>query len=229
MKKIRIVTTSSPAHGPSYVRYAVEVNGEPVIHTEGPVEDQALVRRVFLEAVMRSVLSGDDRLPRGWLSNDAAPDASGALKVRAAGLREEIDNIEYALGLPARAWNPGDDPEVCDIDLTDAERESLKDDVGGRVLKAHDQDTAALIQARDEYEKAAALRAPARITDRAQLLQEPTDDNDRCDGFTFDDVAKDCRGDGHYLCLECKRLTGLARRQLIGRPDTDDTDDDAQE
>ncbi len=205
MKNIRIVTTSSPAHGPSHVRYAVEVNGEPVIHTEGPVEDQALVRRVFLEAVMRSVLNGDDRLPRGWLSNDAAPDASGALKVRAAELREELDNIEYALGLPARAWNSGDDPEVCDLDLTDAERAALKDDVGGRVLKAHDQDTAALIQARDEHEKAAALGAPARITDRAQLMLDPGE-QDHCTDYSVEPQVRDCHDDGHYLCEKCGRF-----------------------
>lgn len=68
---------------------------------------------------------------RGWALNALEPNQgallTARLKMRVAELREEMDNLGHALGLPARAWNPGD-PETCDIDLTDAEHAALKAD-----------------------------------------------------------------------------------------------------
>lgn len=47
--------------------------------------------------------------------------------------------------------------------------------------------------------------APDVITNRAQLLREPTPD-DHCDSFEAGTPAGDCQSDGHYLCVGCSCL-----------------------
>ena len=48
--------------------------------------------------------------------------------------------------------------------------------------------------------------APPTITNRAQLLREPTPADD-CDVFEPGTPAGDCLTDGHYLCVECRHMS----------------------
>lgn len=52
-----------------------------------------------------------------------------------------------------------------------------------------------------------ASRPPAAPvpTVRAHLLRDPSP-GDECDAWTrADHVERDCQGDGHYLCVTCRR------------------------
>jgi hypothetical protein len=200
MTQGRIITGLSALHGPSHTRYVVLLDEREIAYAEVPREEserrahELLVRQLTLQA-----FQGMPDLPRGWLNR--LPEAVGtvvrsAVKLELLAMRASVYMLEHGMGLEPTTG------------------------IGVPGSSSVTPPTTCAVALTDEE---AAARRDFVVTDRAQLLLEPTDDNDSCDRFTFDDVAKDCPGDGHYLCLECKRLTASARRQLLGRPDTDDT------
>lgn len=175
MKHSRMVSVPSPVNGPSHLRHTVVVGEAEIAFADMPrSESPERVRQLLQNQLLINARQGGDGLPRGWLASlpdDLGPGVSGRLKEELMELRDQIDNIEHALGLPTRCWSGPD--EECDADLTDAER--------------------------------AALKAPARITDRAQLMLDPTE-QDSCTDYTTEPQVRDCHDDGHYLCEGCGRF-----------------------
>lgn len=176
MKHSRIVSVPSPVNGPSHLRHTVIFGEAEIAFADMPrSESPERVRQLLRNQLLINTRQGGDGLPRGWLAllpDDLGPGVSGRIKEELMELRDRIDNIEHALGLPARYWS-GPDQE-CDADLTDAERQ--------------------------------ALNAPqAHITNRAQLLIDPTE-GDSCDDYTTEPQVRDCHDDGHYLCEGCGRF-----------------------
>jgi len=127
MTHSRIVSAPSPVNGPSHVRHTVVVGQGDLAFADVPrSESPERVRQLLVNQLTLMAQQGMADLPRGWLAllpDDLAPGASGRLKEELMELRDRIDNIEHALGLPARYWS-GPDQE-CDADLTDAERDAL--------------------------------------------------------------------------------------------------------
>ena len=176
MTHSRTTSGPSPVNGPSHLRHTVVVGEAEIAFADMPrSESPGRVRQLLQNQLLINARQGGDGLPRGWLAllpDDLGPGVSGRLKEELMELRDQIDNIEHALGLPARYWS-GPDQE-CDADLTDAER--------------------------------LALKVPAApITDRAQLMLDPTA-QDHCTDYSTAPQARDCDDDGHYLCEGCSRF-----------------------
>jgi hypothetical protein len=114
-------------NGPSHVRHTVVVGEGDLAFADVPrSESPERVRQLLQNQLLINARQGGDGLPRGWLAllpDDLGPGVSGRLKEELMELRDQIDNIEHALGLPARYWSGAD--QECDADLTDAEREAL--------------------------------------------------------------------------------------------------------
>lgn len=149
MKHSRIVSGPSPVNGPHYLRHTVVFGEAEIAFADMPRgESPERVRQLLQNQLLINARQGGDGLPRGWLGllpDDVGPGVSGRLKEELMELRDQIDNVEHALGLPARDWSRPD--QECDADLTDAERAVLK------VTPA----------------------PLTRITNRAQLLINPTE------------------------------------------------------
>lgn len=182
MTKGRIITALSALHGPNHTRYIVLLDEREIAYAEVPRETskvrvlELLVRQLTVQA-----FQGMPDLPPGWLGllpDSIGPTVRNAVKLELMAMRASVYMLEHGLGIEPTTGIGVPVPAWAPPAVTCA------------------------VALTDEE---AAARKAFVITDRAQLITDPTP-QDSCTDYTTEPQARDCNDDGHYLCEGCGRF-----------------------
>lgn len=182
MSQGRIISTLSSLHGPSHVRYVVLLDEREIAYAEVPREaSEVRVAELLVRQLTLQALQGMPALPPGWLRR--LPDAVGPavrreVKLELLAMRASVHMLEHGLGIEPTT---GANVPIPAWGIPP---------------------TVCAVALTDEESVAHTARV---ITDRAQLLINPTE-QDSCTDYSTEPQVRDCHDDGHYLCEGCGRF-----------------------